>query len=43
MEFVHKSVLLDETIEGLAIKPDGILSGRDAGRRYSRKFAGGLS
>ena len=24
MEFVHKSVLLDETIEGLAIKPDGI-------------------
>lgn len=24
MEFVHKSVLLDETIEGLNIKPDGI-------------------
>ena len=24
MEFVHKSVLLDETIEGLHIKPDGI-------------------
>ena len=23
-EFKHKSVLLDETIEGLAIKPDGI-------------------
>ena len=24
MEFNHKSVLLDEVIEGLAIKPDGI-------------------
>ena len=24
MEFAHKSVLLDESIEGLAIKPDGI-------------------
>lgn len=24
MEFKHKSVLLDETIEGLAVKPDGI-------------------
>ena len=24
MEFEHKSVLLDETIEGLNIKPDGI-------------------
>lgn len=24
MEFVHKSVLLNETIEGLNIKPDGI-------------------
>ena len=24
MEFKHKSVLLDETIEGLNIKPDGI-------------------
>ena len=24
MEFEHKSVLLDETIEGLEIKPDGI-------------------
>ena len=23
MEFAHKSVLLDETIEGLKIKPDG--------------------
>ncbi|MBO1690619.1 16S rRNA (cytosine(1402)-N(4))-methyltransferase, partial [Akkermansia sp. GGCC_0220] len=24
MEFEHKSVLLDETINGLNIKPDGI-------------------
>ena len=24
MEFKHKSVLLEETIEGLNIKPDGI-------------------
>ena len=24
MAFEHKSVLLEETIEGLAIKPDGI-------------------
>ena len=24
MEFVHKSVLLKETIDGLKIKPDGI-------------------
>ena len=24
MEFKHKSVLLEETIEGLDIKPDGI-------------------
>lgn len=24
MEFIHKSVLLDEVIEGLAIKPDGV-------------------
>ena len=24
MEFKHKSVLLEETIEGLCIKPDGI-------------------
>ena len=25
MAFKHKSVLLDETIEGLNIKPDGIM------------------
>ena len=24
MEFKHKSVLLEETIEGLRVKPDGI-------------------
>ena len=24
MEFKHKSVLLEETIEGLKVKPDGI-------------------
>ena len=24
MEFKHKSVLLDETIDGLRVKPDGI-------------------
>ena len=24
MEFVHKSVMLDETIEALHIRPDGI-------------------
>ena len=31
MEFVHKSVLLDECIEGLAIKPDGIYLDATAG------------
>ena len=24
MEFKHKSVLLEETIDGLAVKPDGV-------------------
>ena len=24
MEFKHKSVLLEETIDGLSVKPDGI-------------------
>ena len=24
MEFKHKSVLLDETVDGLQVKPDGI-------------------
>lgn len=46
MEFVHKSVLLDETIEGLAIKPDGIyLDGTLGGGGHSseicRRLAGG--
>ena len=42
MEFVHKSVLLDETIEGLAIKPDGIyLDGTLGGGGTAVKFAGG--
>ena len=31
MEFSHISVLLDESVEGLAIKPDGIyVDGKDA-------------
>lgn len=46
MEFVHKSVLLDETIEGLAIKPDGIyLDGTLGGGGHSseicKRLAGG--
>ena len=46
MEFGHKSVLLDETIEGLAIKPDGIyLDGTLGGGGHSseicRRLAGG--
>ena len=32
-EFHHVSVLLEECIEGLAIKPDGILCGRNVRRR----------
>ena len=31
MDFVHKSVLLDETIEGLNIKPDGVYVDGTAG------------
>ena len=39
MEFVHKSVLLDETIEGLAIKPDGIyLDGTLGGGGHSSEI-----
>lgn len=46
MEFAHKSVLLDETIEGLKIKPDGIyLDGTLGGGGHSseicRRLAGG--
>ena len=32
MEFAHTSVLLEETIEGLAIKPDGIYVDGTLGR-----------
>ena len=32
MEFVHKSVLLNESIEALNIKPDGIYVDGTAGR-----------
>lgn len=39
MEFVHKSVLLEETIEGLAIKPDGIyLDGTLGGGGHSSEI-----
>lgn len=46
MEFAHKSVLLDETIEGLKIKPDGIyLDGTLGGGGHSseicRRISGG--
>ena len=37
MEFSHKSVLLEETIEGLAIKPEGIyVDGTLGGAGHSR-------
>lgn len=43
MEFVHKSVLLDEVIKGLAIKPDGIyvdgtLGGAGHGREVCKRL-----
>lgn len=39
MEFAHKSVLLDETIEGLKIKPDGIyLDGTLGGGGHSSEI-----
>ena len=43
MEFKHKSVLLEDTIEGLNIKPDGIyvdgtLGVQDMPVRYVRNF-----
>ena len=43
MEFKHKSVLLEETIEGLNIKPDGIyvdgtLGGAGMPVRYAGNF-----
>lgn len=40
MEFSHISVLLNETIEGLAIKPEGIyVDGTAGGAGHSRKIA----
>lgn len=44
MEFKHKSVLLDETIENLAIKPDGIyVDGTLGGGGHSYEIASRLS
>lgn len=44
MEFKHKSVLLDETIENLAIKPDGIyVDGTLGGGGHSYEIAKRLS
>ena len=43
-EFAHKSVLLDETIEGLKIKPDGIyLDGTLGGGGHSSEICRRLS
>ena len=44
MEFSHKSVLLEETIEGLAIKPEGIyVDGTLGGAGHSSVIASRLS
>ena len=44
MEFKHKSVLLDETIEGLNIKPDGIyVDGTLGGAGHAREVCKKLS
>lgn len=44
MTFSHKSVLLNETIEGLCIKPDGIyVDGTLGGAGHSAEIAGRLS
>ena len=44
MEFEHNSVLLDETIEGLNIKPDGIyVDGTAGGGGHSSAIAAKLS
>ena len=41
MEFKHKSVLLEETIEGLDIKPDGIyVDGTLGGAGHAGRYAG---
>ena len=43
MEFVHKSVMLDETIEALHIRPDGIyVDGSLGGAGHSREIAARL-
>ena len=43
MEFAHTSVLLEETIEGLAIKPDGIyVDGTLGGAGHSSHIAAPL-
>lgn len=40
MEFVHKPVLLNETIENLDIKPDGIyIDGTAGGGSHSSEIA----
>lgn len=44
MEFAHTSVLLDETIEGLNIRPDGIyVDGTLGGGGHSSRIAGQLT
>ncbi|MFR8673824.1 MAG: 16S rRNA (cytosine(1402)-N(4))-methyltransferase [Lachnospiraceae bacterium] len=44
MEFQHRSVLLDETIENLQIKPDGIyVDGTLGGAGHSSEICRGLS
>ena len=44
MEFSHKSVLLDETIEGLNIKPDGVyVDGTMGGAGHSSEIVKRLS
>ena len=44
MEFVHKSVLLDEVIENLNIKPDGIyVDGTLGGAGHSSEIVKRLS
>ena len=44
MEFKHKSVLLEETIEGLRVKPDGIyVDGTLGGARHAGEVGRRLS
>ena len=44
MEFSHKPVLFRETIEGLAIRPDGIyLDGTAGGAGHSKEIAARLT